>query len=77
MDSNTISILSSPQFPFNSTVEAEDITGSRSLILVGPLLYMLGSAVLLPLVRLGGVPSRGLGPAAERYGAQDGPHHWD
>ena len=50
MDSNTISILSSPQFPFNSTVEAEDITGSRSLILLGPLLYLLGSAVLLPLV---------------------------
>ena len=34
-------------------------------------------SVLRPLVRLGGVPSRGLGPAAERYGAQDGPHHWD
>ena len=49
MDSNTISIFSSPQFPFNSTVDAEDITGSRSLILLGPLLYLLGSVALLPL----------------------------
>ena len=49
MDSNTISIFSSPKFPFNSTVDAEDIAGSRSLILLGPLLYLLGSVALLPL----------------------------
>ena len=51
MDSNTIiSILSSPQFPFNTTVETEDITGSRSLLLLGPLLHLLGSLVLLAVV---------------------------
>merc|ERR1712183_318995 len=52
MDSNTIiSFLSSPQFPFNTTVvETEEVTGSRSLVLLGPLLYLLGSVVLLPLV---------------------------
>ena len=50
MDSSTIiSFLSSPQFPFNTTVDTEEVTGSRSLILLGPLLYLLGSVALLPL----------------------------
>ena len=51
MDSNTvIAVPSSPQFPFNTTVETEDITGSRSLIFLGPILYLLGSLARLPLV---------------------------